>query len=398
MYTLCRHPFDRNDQERSLYTLIMPHPLAFNLRSHIACTLLLLLGRSAFAFGQKHKEPFDSVYVQDYSNILTTRAYFSTKDNAFALRSTNAGRNLEYHPNNQINWGLGASYRALSLNIGIRMPWVNNNDDRFGSTRYLDAQANIHTKRTATNLFLQIFRGYHLRDYTLGEVAWPALAELPYRPDVRQFNLGFSTLRITNNDRFSYRASFNQDAWQKKSQGSWLIGGYMTFFGVRADSSLVPTAIQERFTPGVRMSQGDFFDAGPMGGYVYTFVHNNHWFVTLSTVGGAGLSLQGLSYAENNGAQEQRRTDAGAGWRFQLRAGTGYNSARHYVGVSFNQERVGYFLGNQERFTWNVTNIRLNFVRRFNMKVKFMDKGIRWARKKAPEPLDQVLPPEPEME
>lgn len=356
--------------------------------------MLLLLGSAGAVHGQKHKEPFDSLYVEDFSNILTGRAYFSTKDNAFALRSRRPGKNLNYHPNNQINWGLGASYRALSLNIGIRMPWVNNNNDEFGNTRYLDAQANIHTKRTATNLFLQIFRGYHLPDYTLAELNWPALAERPYRPDVRQFNVGFSSLRITNNDRFSYRASFNQDAWQKKSQGSWLFGGYMTFFGVRADSSLVPQAIQDRFTPEVRMRKGDFFDAGPMGGYVYTFVHKQHWFLTLSTVGGAGLAVQGLTYPDSNSELEGRRIDSGAGWRFQLRAGGGYNSKRHYVGLSFNQERVGYFLADQERFTWNVNNIRLNFVRRFNMKVKFMDRGIRWARKKVPETLEPVLPPE----
>ncbi len=360
--------------------------------------MLLLLGKSAVAQEPKHKEPFDTLYVKDYSTILTARAYFSTKNNAFALLSRNSGRNLSYHPNNQINWGLGASYRALTLNIGIRMPWVNNNDDKFGKTRYLDAQANIHTKRTATNLFMQVFTGYHLQDYTLAEVGWPALAELPYRPDVRQFNIGFSSLRITNNDRFSYRASFNQDAWQKKSQGSWLFGGYMTFFGVRADSSLVPTAIQDRFSPEVRISRGDLFDAGPMGGYVYTFVHRQHWFLTLSTVAGGGIALQGLSYAENFGETEQRRNDAGVGWRLQFRAGAGYNSQRHYVGLSVNQERVGHLLDDRERFTWNVNNIRLNFVRRFNMKVKFMDRGLRWARKQVPEPLEQVLPPETEDE
>lgn len=377
---------------------LMLHTLAINRRSHIALSLLLLLGNSVMAQEPKHKEPFDTLYVKDYSTILTARAYFSTKNNAFALLSRNSGRNLSYHPNNQINWGLGASYRALTLNIGIRMPWVNNNDYKFGKTRYLDAQANIHTKRTATNLFMQVFTGYHLQDYTLAEVGWPALAELPYRPDVRQFNIGFSSLRITNNDRFSYRASFNQDAWQKKSQGSWLFGGYMTFFGVRADSSLVPTAIQDRFSPEVRISRGDLFDAGPMGGYVYTFVHRQHWFLTLSTVAGGGIALQGLSYAENFGETEQRRNDAGVGWRLQFRAGAGYNSQRHYVGLSVNQERVGHLLDDRERFTWNVNNIRLNFVRRFNMKVKFMDRGLRWARKKVPEPLEQVLPAVPEQE
>lgn len=351
---------------------------------------MVLLGLSGVQ-GQKHKEPFDTMYVHDYSHILTGRAYLSTKDNAFALRSPRS-KDLMYKPNNRINWGMGASYRALTLNIGIRMPFVNDNDDVFGNTRYIDAQANILTKRTATNLFLQIFNGYHVRDHTLEEVGWPALAERPYRPDVYQFNIGFSSLRVTNNDRFSYRASFNQDAWQKKSQGSWLLGGYATFFAVRADSSLVPSLIGDRFTPEVSLRRGDLFDAGPMGGYVHTFVHREHWFLTLSTVAGGGLAMQGLTYPDALREDEATRVNTGAGYRLQLRAGAGYNSIRHYVGISFNQEQVGHLLDHRQRFTWSVTNIRFNVVRRFNMKVGFMDRGIKWLKKKGPPVMDDVLP------
>lgn len=368
-------------------------------KSIVATWMQLVLMATAWAgvavpaLAQKHTEPFDSLYVRDYSHILTGRFYLSTKDNAFGLRSRN-GRDLVYRPNNQFNWGLGASYRALTLNIGVRIPLINDNDDVFGNTRYLDAQGNILTKRTATNLFLQVFRGYHLRGYTNAELQWPELAQRPYRPDVRQFNFGFSSLRVTNNDRFSYRASFNQDAWQRKSQGSWLFGGYVTYFGVRADSSIVPTTEQDRFTPGVRIRRGDFFDAGPMGGYVYTFVLREHWFLTASAVGGAGLAVQGLAVPDGSGEGELRINDVGAGWRLQWRAGAGYNSARYYVGMSFNQERVGYFLGDQQRFTWNVYNLRFNVVRRFNTRVGFMDRGIRWLRKRGPHILEQALPPD----
>ena len=345
------------------------------------------------ANAQKHKQAFDTLYVRDYSHILTGRFYLSTKDNAFALRSR-GGRDLVYRPNNQFNWGLGGSYRALTLNIGIRIPLINDNDAVFGNTRYLDAQANVLTKRTATNLFLQIFRGYHLRGFSNEQLNWPALAERPYRPDARQFNFGFSSLRITKNDRFSYRASFNQDAWQRRSAGSALFGGYMTFFGVRADSSIVPTTERERFTPEVRIRRGDFFDAGPMGGYVHTWVYREHWFFTASMVAGAGLATQHLFYPLGDLGSEGQRTDAGMGYRFQWRTGAGYNSARYYVGMSFNQERVGYFLGDQQRFTWNVYNLRFNVVCRFNTQVGFMDRGIKWLRKKGPPILEQALPPD----
>jgi hypothetical protein len=365
-----------------------PTPVQLFLRPLL---LIALAGNASQARTQQHAEPFDPLYVNDYSHILTGRFYLSTKDNAFALRSR-GGRDLVYRPNNQVNWGLGASYRAITLNIGIRIPLINDNDAIYGNTRYFDAQANILTKRTATNLFLQTFRGYHLRGFSNDQLNWPALAERPYRPDARQFNFGFSSLRITNNDRFSYRASFNQDAWQKRSAGSALFGGYMTLFGMRADSSIVPTTEQDRFTPEVRIRRGDFFDAGPMGGYVYTYVYREHWFITASAVGGAGVATQRLFFPLGDPVSEGQRTDAGAGYRFQWRAGAGYNSARYYVGMSINQERVGYFLGDQQRFTWNVYNLRFNVVRRFNTNVGFMDRGIKWLRKKGPAILEQALP------
>jgi hypothetical protein len=374
------------------------HIPALLLSHRRSCVLFILLGTlCSLSFGQKARMPYDTLYVNDYSHILTTRAYLSTKDNAFGLRS-NSSRDLVYKPNNQINWGLGASYRALTLNIGIRMPVVNDNNDIYGKTRFLDAQAHAFTKRTATTLFLQIFSGYHLRSHTRQEVNWPALAERAYRPDVYQFNIGFSSLRITNNNRFSYRAAFNQDAWQKRSQGSWLVGGYASYFTVRGDSSLVPSALSDQFSLEISLRRGNFFDAGPMGGYVFTAVHKENWFATLSGVVGAGVAMQGITYPDEARESEQFQLSGGPGYRLQLRTGIGYNSTKHYVGMSFTQERVGHLLGDQQRFTWNVSNLRFNVVRRFNVRVGFMDRGIRWARKKLPKQLENALPPEPEDE
>jgi hypothetical protein len=134
--TLLPHPgsIDRGstDLRSPMHT---PTPVQLFLR----LLLLIALARNASqARTQKHAELFDSLYGNDYSYILTGRFYLSTKDNAFALRSR-GGRDLVYRPNNQINWGLGASYRAITLNIGIRIPLINDNDAIYGNTRYFDA-------------------------------------------------------------------------------------------------------------------------------------------------------------------------------------------------------------------------------------------------------------------
>ena len=359
---------------------------------HLILPAALLLGcATANAQSKKKADVFDTAYVKDYSHIVTGRFYGSTKYNKMQLGGLKDARALIYRPNNKINFGLGASYHALTLNIGVGIPFVNKDQSVRGKTRYLDAQANIYTKRWATNLFLQRFQGYYISSHTKQELGWSQSTEFPTRPDIVEYNLGVSTVHIFNNDRFSYRAAFNQDAWQRKSQGTLLAGGYLTYFHLKSDSSLIPSDLSALYDPGLQIRRGGFLDLGPSAGYAYTLVFKEHIFLTGSVVLGGGLSVQRATSAATDGS-EVLKTSAGFGWHGQFRAGVGYNSARYYAGISFNQENIGYLLQDRSSFYWSVGNIRLNFVKRFDMHIGFMDKGIRWFRKKVAEPVQEALP------
>lgn len=372
---------------------LYPMPLARLLYRSSASWLLLLAwaGQAVHARSGKEPDTFDTTYVKDYSHILTGRLYFSTKYNKLQLGGTKGTKALIYRPNNKVNFGVGASYRALSLNIGVGIPGLNKDEDKRGKTHYFDAQANILAKRWATNLFLQRYKGYYLSSHTQPELGWHQDTELPTRPDLVQYNLGLSTVHIFNNDRFSYRAAFNQDAWQRRSQGSFLAGGYLTYFHLKSDSSLVPVQYADLFDPGLQLRRGGFLDLGPSAGYAYTLVIKEHVFFTGSVVLGGGISLQRAVSSASSG-EEELKTSAGAGWHGQFRAGAGYNSARYYFGISFNQENIGYLLEDRNSFYWSVGSIRLNFVKRFDMHIGFMDKGVRWFRRKVKEPVEEALP------
>jgi hypothetical protein len=328
---------------------------------------------------------FDTAYVKDYSHILTVRAYSSTKYNKLKLGGLGGTKALIYRPNNQINLGMGVSYRSLTLNLGFGAPFLNKDQGKKGETRYLDAQANIYTKRWATNLFLQRFQGYFLEPYTQAELGWHQQTLYPTRPDLVQYNVGVSTVHVFNNDRFSYRAAFNQDAWQRKSQGSLLVGGYLTYFHLQADSSLVPAVLTGQYDPGLQLRRSGFLDLGPGVGYAYTVVYKEHLFLTASFVMGGGLSIQQAA-TRTREIGEVVRGDVGLGWHGQYRAGLGYNSAKYYVGLSFNQENIGYLLEDRSSFYWSVGNIRLNVVKRFNLRIPILDNGLRWFGKEADGP------------
>jgi hypothetical protein len=336
----------------------------------------------------------DTSYVKDYSHLLTGRTFLSTKFNAFRIDPISEGKALLYRPNYRINMGIGVSYRKFTLNLGFAIPFVNRDDDRYGRTRYLDAQANLLSPERATNIFLQVFRGYHLSSHGQEELGWPDQGtELPYRGDLVEFNLGISTLRVYNSRRFSYRAAFNQDAWQCRSQGSWLFGGYALYYRLKADSSLVPTVLARRFDEQAALRKGDFGDIGPMGGYAYTFVLKQRWFATASFAMGAGLSVQHtLSDPLLEMSVTRPLTTWGPGWHLQMRGAIGYNSHRDQVSLSFNEERVSYLMTDQSLFRWHVGNIRFNVVHRFSERLPWFDRGFRWLKKKTPDMLKSGVP------
>lgn len=350
----------------------------------LAWVLLLPIGRST---GQDSllapltNGGFDSTYVLDYTHMLTTRVYMSTKFNAMTVDDRKEASHLEYRPNNRVNLGVGASYRALTLNIGIGFPFLNDDDSLRGETKYLDAQANMYGRRFAINLFAQFYQGYYIDQLSFpgfgesGTAYNEALREDRLRPDIRQRNLGASVMHIVNNTQFSYRAAFNQDAWQRRSAGSWLVGGNFVYQGMRADRSVVPTAIDSLWREPLRFKRLDQLELGGMGGYAHTFVVRQRFFLSLTGSLGLGLVRNRSVVAEEDSYAQ--RSHWGGNLRSQARVAAGYNSARTNMGLSYVNEQSQTSLAPQAIYAWSVGNFRVFFVRRFHTTIPTVDAVMR---------------------
>ncbi len=326
-------------------------------------------------FSMRYNIGYDTAYVLDYTHLITGRVYASTKTNAFSLLDRETGERLLYRPNNQVNLGIGASYRSYTLNLGLGFGFLNKDAADKGETDYLDAQFNYFSRFIAINGFFQVYEGYYVDGRTPQELNWASPVTKAYREDVRQENLGLSAVYILNNERFSYRAAFNQDAWQRRSAGSFLAGAYITYYKVTGDSSLMPTVLAPRFDPVMDFNGANFYDLGLMGGYVHTFVVQEHWFMTLSGAMGLGGSLYGTWPDPVEGSATRGRFNPG--YHAQLRSAAGYNSRSTCVALTFNAEGIVYSLGEAEAFQWTVGNLRFNVAHRFNKRVKPMDRVIK---------------------
>ncbi len=315
----------------------------------------------------------DTAYIRDYSRDLTTRFYFSRKYTGYGVRDYQQRQELLYRPNDRFNVGIGINYAFVGLNLGVNIPLVNDDDDRYGQTRYLDAQSHLYLPRLAVDLYLQHYRGYYLNKPQNWVENWQRGNPHPQRGDLRTTSIGFNLQYIFNHRHFSYRAAYLQNAWQKKSAGTFLLGSESYLIRMRADSAVTdPARASAPFFNGVAFNGSDVYSLGANAGYAHTFVYKAHFFLTVSLVGGVGL---GTTRLEVPGAKDQAK------WGLHLnntaRIALGYNSSRYFVGLSVvnltmrSQTPVG-----RTSVSFDTGNVRLNFCRRFAVKPpKFLQRG-----------------------
>jgi hypothetical protein len=128
--------------------------------------LVVGCGLATAAFGQRGpdwmRSEADTSYVRDLSRDLTTRLYFSRKYAGYGVRDYRQRQELLYRPNSRLNVGIGFNYAFAGVNIAVNLPGANNDDDRYGPTRFLDAQSHLYLPRFAVDLYLQRYEGYYL--------------------------------------------------------------------------------------------------------------------------------------------------------------------------------------------------------------------------------------------
>ena len=103
----------------------------------------------------------DSSYVESFDDQLTLRTYLSQKYTIFNVNGKGNQYFLQYRPNTNLNLGLGATYRGLTINLGYGFKFLNKDSDK-GTTKYLDLQSHLYGKKWRIDGFGQFYKGYFL--------------------------------------------------------------------------------------------------------------------------------------------------------------------------------------------------------------------------------------------
>ena len=317
-------------------------------------TALACLSFYFSSIAQSYKPDHDTTYYKSYKGTIMIRAYLSRKYAVFKLVPPGGLTDMSYHLNTPPSLGLGFTYRSVSFSFSQGLNFLKS-DNKKGRTNLTDFQLRIYKRKWVIDAIASFNKGYYLTPKGLGSSDGQSYY---VRPDIGMKMIGLGVYRILNDKRFTYGSSLSQNAWQKKSAGSFLVGGEAFYIASNADSSFVPNAADSLYNQR-NIDKFHLFEIGPSVGYAYMLVVHRNFFV----MGSLNATLN-LSYSREIG--ESKGTKIGAWTDYIFRIGTGYNNNRWNLGISWIGSRItSRGETSVYKYIYNTGNYRLVYARRF---------------------------------
>jgi len=309
-----------------------------------------------------------SILITTVNDTLKNHEYYTNLDNQFILRfytlykSNNLNlskdeNTLRYRPNGVFSIGVGFNYKFIGLGISYGAPLSSQSKAKKGNTQRLDIQASVISTAIGLDGFLQIYKGYYISNpYDFTE--WDK-SNYPLLPDMQVITFGVNAFYIFNNKKFSFRAAFIGNQVQNRSAGSLTTGLFGTFDQVRTNNGLMPDALIDSTQNEFDLRSFEAITVGLSAGYMYTFVFNKGFFLSLAAVPGIGYRHYNLVTIDNSKSNKDQLA-------LQLlgRIAMGFTKSRYYINLNtvFNVRNYNYRSYNLEMST---EQLRLTFGIRF---------------------------------
>ena len=270
----------------------------------------------------------DTNYIEKYTGFPT--GYLSTyfKYNNIFIVDT-SGNTLKYRPNIAASFGPGIGYKWFGVDLSF-ISFGKGDESIYGKTTKLDIQSHIYLKRFIMDFVLQDYKGFYLDsiiDTDTGEIN---LKRVIKKPDMKQQSVGGTIMMFTNYKKYSFKSTFSQTEYQKKSAGTWAFGLSFHYLDINSNNCLIDDSVKQYFDSTSFYKNITSMNAGVIGGYLYTLTLRKTYF-TFSLLGGFNGKYQTFAL-ENNILQEDTLSLSG---HIQIRAGIGHNSRKLYYGLNW---------------------------------------------------------------
>lgn len=271
----------------------------------------------------------DTSYIRSFHEKLILKTYFVNKSNQFSITDIKDEQTTEFKPNDVTNLGFGVNYKAFGLSVAF-IPVGRQDRERYGRTRKLDLQGNMYTRKFGFDVRFQYYKGFYIDNPGTFAPDLDQDSLIIKRSDISTLSLGGNIFYVFNNNQFSFKNSFTNNEWQKKSAGSFYAGNSFSIFGLNGDTIIAPTTIVDTLNPKKYFKSMDIISIGGFGGYAYTYVLAKHFFITLAMAPGFAT----VKIKTQNGFGETLTNNSRLAFQFNSRVGLGYNSDKFFGGLS----------------------------------------------------------------
>ncbi len=301
--------------------------------------------------------------IESYADKLSIYAYSIQKFNNFELKSKGQKDRLQYGPNENLNLGLGFSYKWIGIGAAFKLGSINSDNDLYGETNSFDLQMDIYSRKFLFNGNFQFYQGFYWRNPDKYFPDWSIEDSAVVRPDIITGSFGFSGTYILNHENFSFKAAYQSTERQLKSAGSWLLGLRFSVYAINADSSLVPIEAHDLYPNTIDFTALGTINWGGAFGYTHTFVFSKYFYFNAALM--IGINLQSVEAFNLQG--ESLGSDGKLSSNALFRMALGCNKPTHFYGFNVSTDSFLVKDPNETEFSYNYGKIRFYYGRRFNV-------------------------------
>ncbi|HVM89330.1 MAG TPA: DUF4421 domain-containing protein [Puia sp.] len=303
---------------------------------------------------QSYKPDHDTTYYKSYKGVFIVRAYLSRKYSVLKLVPGTDLKSMSYHANTVPSLGLGFTYRSLSFSYSRGLNFLKS-ESRKGPTNFTDLQLRLYKRKWTIDAVASFSRGYYLTPQGTGTANGDGYF---IRPDVGSQIVGLGFYRVLNDKKFSYGAALSQNAWQKKSAGSFLIGAEACYVAINGDSSFIPSLADSNYSK-LRIRKMHLFEIGPSFGYAYMLVIARNYFLL-------GSFNVGVNYSYSREIGNSKDTKIGVWGNYIFRLAAGYNAAKWNISMAWLGARINTEgRASAYKYLFDAGGYRLVYARRF---------------------------------
>jgi hypothetical protein len=287
------------------------------------------------------KNTIDDRYIEKYADYPTIHMSLFYKYNNIGIFDT-TGRTLKYMPNVKFNFGPGFAYKWFGIELSF-ISFGNLDEKKYGKTQKFDIQSHIYLKRFISDFVYQEYKGFYLDSLLRKSKDTVINTHCNYiKPDLEQRSIGGSIMYFTNYRKYSFKSTFSQTEFQKKSAGTWAFGLSFHYLTLDSKTGLVHDSVKKYIDSTAYYKSITAINAGVIGGYFHTFTLKR-WYTTISML--IGIDGKSGSYTLEDDIVKQDTNYVSL--RTQIRLGTGYNSKHFYFGMNIIGD--GYLYNNSHQ-------------------------------------------------